>query len=172
MMQTSAAGLEDSGDRAMGHAGRVAARGPGDDLGAQPAGPDRELLDGRGAERVGGAQDHFFAVGDKHLRQLGDARGLAATVHAGHHDDRRAGVGETNRRGGLGQQDFQLFLEKGQDLLFLDDPGVETPADFADQFLRRLDAHIGADQRLEPRFQKRLIHQAALALEDIADIGV
>ena len=55
-MHTSAPGSMRPGDRPVRHAGRVAAAGAGDDLRAQPAGPDRQLLDGGGPERVGGPQ--------------------------------------------------------------------------------------------------------------------
>ena len=56
------AGFDGRGHGPMGHAGRVAPWLARDDLGAQPVGPDGELLDGRGAKRVGRAQHHLLAL--------------------------------------------------------------------------------------------------------------
>ena len=96
--------LDRRGHGAMGHAGRVALGRPGDDLHAQPVGPDRELLDGRGAERVGRAQHDALALRCEHVRQLGDRRGLAGAVDAGHHDHGRPAGGEADRLGRLRHQ--------------------------------------------------------------------
>ena len=52
------AGFDGLLDRPIGDAGRVAAGRAGDDRHAEPIAPDRELLDGRGAERVAGAEEH------------------------------------------------------------------------------------------------------------------
>ncbi len=54
------------------------------DFHADALGPDRQLIDGRGAEGVAGADHHLFV----HLifqqpRQLGDAGGFARAVDAG-----------------------------------------------------------------------------------------
>ena len=58
----------------VGDGGGVGAHLVLDDLDADPLGPDRELVDGRGAERVAGADHHLLV----HLvlqqpRELGDA---------------------------------------------------------------------------------------------------
>ena len=43
-----------------------------------------------------------------------------------------------------------------------DDAGAEAVADFVDDFLRRLDAHVGLDQHLEQFVQEGVVDQAAL----------
>ena len=67
------------------HAGRIAALLILDNLAADPLAPDGQLLDGRGAERVAGGDKDFLALLLESPSQLGDGRGFARTVDAGHH---------------------------------------------------------------------------------------
>ena len=48
-----------------------------------------QLLDGRGAERVGGGEEDLRAAGLEALRELGDRRRLARAVDADDEDDGR-----------------------------------------------------------------------------------
>src|SRR2546423_1388848 len=71
------------------HRGRVAALLAPDHLGADPAGPGGELLGGRRAKGVGGAQDDRVAVRDQYPGDLAAGGGLARAVDADPEQDRR-----------------------------------------------------------------------------------
>ena len=45
-------------------------------------------------------------------------------------------------------------------------------ADLVGDLLRRLDAHVGLDQRLEQLVEERVVDQPPLGLEEVADVGV
>ena len=98
-MQTSIFCFDRLLDRPIGDAGRVGVRLAGDDLRAEPLAPDRELLDGGGAKRVAGAEDHAFALRLKELGELGDRGRFAGAVDAADHDHGRAAGGELDRGG-------------------------------------------------------------------------
>src|SRR3989304_5193282 len=89
--------------------------GPGllpQQLGLQALGPNLELLAGRGAEGVGGAEDDAAAFALPAAGQLGDGGGLAAAVHP----DEESDVGLSGGRGGpvIGgaEQSRELFAQR------------------------------------------------------------
>ncbi len=128
----------------------VAALGPAYGRHADALSPGLQLVGGRGAERVGGTQQHRVAVGDEHAREPADGRGLAGAVDADHEDDARRTVGalrrdravvrRVDRRQQLLAQDRLGALRVG-DALDLD-PGTEA----LDQLLGRRDADVGGQQ--------------------------
>ena len=61
---------------------RIGARSVGNDRDAGTVRPDPELVDRRGAERIGGRQDHAAALGGVPAGQLADRRRLARPVDA------------------------------------------------------------------------------------------
>ncbi len=71
------------------HGRRVAALLALDHFHAESLGPDFQLLDGGGAERVARRQQHALVLIAQVLGDLGDAGGLARAVDARHEDDRR-----------------------------------------------------------------------------------
>ncbi len=69
-------------DGVVADAGRIAAALAGDHLDPGAAGPHLQLLDGRGAERVGRAQQHMAARVGRLLGYLAHGGGLAGAVDA------------------------------------------------------------------------------------------
>ncbi len=87
--------------RAAGHRGveRVVDDGPGirpgrvrHDRDARPVGPDAELVDGSGTERIRGGQNHDLALGYVARRELADRGRLAGAVDADDQHDRRSAL--------------------------------------------------------------------------------
>ena len=80
-----------------------------DDVGAGALAPDFQLLDGGGAEGVGGAEQDAVALGLEAGGEFADGGGLAGAVHAHHQDHggrlRRRAAGPL---GGL--EDFEQML--------------------------------------------------------------
>ena len=72
---------------------RVAALGAAHDLDADPLAPGGQLVDGGGAEGVGGTEHDGAVLGDQDPGQLADGGGLAGAVDADHEDDARLAVG-------------------------------------------------------------------------------
>ena len=58
---------------------------------------------------------------------------------------------------------LSCLLDVLEHFVLLDHAGAEAVADFVDDFLRRLDAHVGLDQHLEQLVQERIVDQPALA---------
>ena len=83
----------------------VAALATPDELDAGPLGPRRQLLGGRGAERVAGGEQHAATGGDLLVGDLADARRLADAVDADEQPDvgpafaRRSAASGRRRRG-------------------------------------------------------------------------
>jgi hypothetical protein len=78
-------------DGVEGDARRVAALGAADGLRADPVAPGLQLVGGRGAEGVGGAEHDRPAVGDEHAGELAAGGRLAGAVDADdEHDGGRA----------------------------------------------------------------------------------
>ena len=77
-------------ERVVDDGARVRARGVGDHRHLGPVRPDPELVDGGGAERVGGGEDDRATFGGVATRELADGRGLAGPVDADDEDHRRA----------------------------------------------------------------------------------
>jgi hypothetical protein len=73
-------------------------------------GPRRQLIDGRGAEGVGGADDDGATEALEVLRELADRRRLADAVHSDDEDDGRA-LGEPERRVELREVLLERLLE-------------------------------------------------------------
>ena len=107
-------------DRLEGDAGRVAALGAADDVDADPLAPGGQLLDGRGAERVGRAEHDAAVLGDQDPGDLADRGGLAGAVHADHEDD--AGL-RRRRRVDL-EPAVHRRVDQGEQLLAEHRPGV------------------------------------------------
>ena len=81
-------------ERVVDHRRWVGARGMGDQRHGDAVGPHAQLVDGRGAERVGGGEEDPRAARLEAIRELGDGRGLARPVDADdEHDGRHAGAG-------------------------------------------------------------------------------
>ena len=70
-----------------GEARGIGAGRPRDDRGADALAPDRQLLDGRGAERVAGREHDRVALARGDGAELADGRGLARAVDADDEDD-------------------------------------------------------------------------------------
>ena len=61
----------------------------GDDRDTGPIGPDTQLVDGGGSERVGGGEDDRPILGDVPAGELADGRRLTRAVDTDHQDDGR-----------------------------------------------------------------------------------
>ena len=128
-------------DRVVGDRGRVAAALAAHELGAGALRPDLELLLGRCAEGVGGADGDRAAVLAELLRELADRRRLAGAVDADDEDHRRAGRERQRRR--RPEQRRDLLGERLREVAHIL-AGLEP----RDELGRRLDADVGAEQRL------------------------
>ncbi len=119
-----------------------------DDFGSRALAPNFELLDGGGAERIRGAQQHRLALRAKHLRQFADGGGFASAVHAHHHDHFRCALhpGQGLRSGrGQNRQQF-LFKQAFEFIHVLDLPAVRLVAEFFKNFMGGSGAEVGANQ--------------------------
>jgi hypothetical protein len=135
------------------HARRVSAVTIGThDLGTDPVPPRLQLVNGRGAERVGRAEQHALSVTDQDPRQLGARRRLPGPVDANdEHDSGPVAVpGGVQRpvqvRAHLGQQQSP---QQGPDLVGV--PGarhLDLGAQIVDELPGRGDPHVGRDQGL------------------------
>ena len=86
------------GDRIERHGRGIGARLGADEIDVRPLHPDCQLLDGGGAERIGGAHEHRLASRSIPVRELADTGGLAGAVDANDQDhvrprgDHRSGL--------------------------------------------------------------------------------
>ena len=71
--------------------------------------PDAELLDGGGAEGIGGGEHDAVAAFLEEVGELGGGGGLAGAVDADDEDDFRLGR-EGAQRGGIEREDFRDLL--------------------------------------------------------------
>ena len=119
MRTTSALAALGGGHRVEDDGAGVGALLVRDDVGADDLAPGLELLDGGGAERVGGGDDDLLAVLAVGLRELGDARRLAGAVDADDEDD----GGRPSRRRVLLAPDAALLAAglEDADQLFLEE---------------------------------------------------
>src|SRR5690606_32805963 len=125
--------------RVVGDGGGVAAGLVLDDLDAEAVGPDRELVDRGGTERVARAEQHRLALVAEVLAQLGDARRLARAVDADDEDHGRTLGRVANRPVGLRPARGDALLEKRQDFLGLADlAGLPAGADLVAQAVGRV----------------------------------
>jgi hypothetical protein len=80
-------------DGVEGEAGGVGALFARHDLRPDPARPQAQLLDRRGAERIARRQRHLQPVGGEFGGEFADRRRLAGAVDADHQNDERLGAG-------------------------------------------------------------------------------
>ena len=129
------------GDRIEGDRGGIGALRRADEVRPRALGPDLELLVGRGAERVGGADEDRTAVRREPVGELADRRRLARAVHADDEHDTRVLV--DRQRGRLAEQRRDL-LDQGVGEIV----DVAALAQSLDQLVRRGHAHVGGDERV------------------------
>ena len=110
----------------------------------------RELLGGRGAERVGRGEHDAPALVDLALRELGDARGLPDAVHADEHPDarlrRRRGAARGRRRPSSVTSSSRSSASTSLGVAGL--LGLGPLADVLEDLRGRRHADVGEDQRL------------------------
>ena len=109
-----------------------------DDVDAGARAPDFELLDGGGAEGVGGAEQHRAAFGLDIAGEFADGGGLPRPVHADdHHDGRR--LVDALHRTLVGLQDFEqaLLIRLRSSWRIADQLAVHALADPVENFRRR-----------------------------------
>ncbi len=139
------------------------------------------MFDGGRAKGVAGGEQHGFAVGGEEFRQLGDGSRFAGAVDADDEDDRRLLRGEFQGGEGLIRMpdgavgSLEQLLQRpfdGSPQLRHDDGAAEVVGpQFADDFVRRGDAHIGANEAGLERFELGVVENLA-GLEQIAHIGL
>ncbi len=128
-------------DGVVGDGGGIAAPLAADEPCVGALGPDLELLLGRGAERVGGADRDLATALAEALRELADRGRLAGAVDPDDEDHGRL-VRDVERRR-LAEQRGDLLRERGLQL------GQVLPRlEAANQLRRRPDADVGVDERL------------------------
>ena len=128
-------------DGVVGDRGRVGSLRRADEVGLRAVGPDLELLLGRGAPGVGGAEEDGAVVLAQLLRQLPDRRRLAGAVDADDEDDARAG-GQV-QRAGLAEHLGDLLRERAVQV-----GQVVAGLEPAHELGGRADADVALDQRL------------------------
>ena len=151
-------------DRLEGHAGGVAALGAADDLDADALAPGGELVDGRGAERVGRAERDREVLGDEDAGDLADGGGLAGAVDADDEDHARVAVGAGDlERGGpcrcrRARSAPRAAPRAGRRLAALD---PQAGAQLLDQRLGRRDADVGGEEGVLDRLPGVLVELVA-----------
>ena len=155
----------------MGDAGRIAPLRAPDDLGAEPVGPHRELLDGCRPEGVAGPENDALPFAGEDPRELRDRRRLSRSVDAGDQDHGRPGGGHGDSRLGVPQAGEELGADRVEDDLGIDDPGPKALADVGDDRLRGGRAHVGADEDPPQLLEEVLVDEPPLPLEEVADVG-
>ena len=127
----------------------------------QASSPNLKLLVGRGAERIRSAEQGLAVLLEVEVGELGNAGGFAYTVHPHHKNNfwqapRRlfrslAGGGRARLRrisAGAFQEGQDFLLNRGAQLLgFAKLTMIDALAQASQNFLRRLDAQVSADQR-------------------------
>src|SRR5262249_27464543 len=144
------------GQRVESDPGGIGAGGACDDRRTAAATPDVELVDGGGAEGIACGK-HDRATLDAQLgRDLADGRGLARAVDADDQGDERLCFLDSER---LGDWRKNLFHFSGDDGLYLiggDRLVVPAFAYRRGDSRRRLDAEIGANERILDFIEHRL----------------
>ena len=153
--------LSRRGDRIESETGGV---GPGlarHEHSAGAVGPDFELLDGRGAERVAGGKHHAAALIAQSRRKLADRCRLARTVDASDQDDERPFRRIDGKRlGDVGERFLDLAGNHFLDFLGAD-RGVEAAvSEFVGDAAGGLGAQIGPDQFVFDLHDRRLVERA------------
>ena len=122
---------------------------PGNEVQLQTLRPRGDLLVRSGAERVARAEDDGIAFRFEKMRELRRRRRFSGAVHADQRDDLGSvrGIGRKLRlRAGenAGKHATPDFRRRAAVQIFVRGVG---PADFVENFLRRLDAEIRAVKR-------------------------
>ena len=156
--------------RFEGEAGGVGAGRPGDDRNAHALAPDLELLDGRGAEGIAGAEHYALCFGGEASRELADRRGLAGTVDANDHDDvGRACAVDPQRLRDRREHLLDLGGKDGADLLGADFLVKPLARQRLDHVARGVDAEVGFEKQFL-KLLKRFRVELPLG-EDLGDAG-
>jgi hypothetical protein len=151
--------------------GRV---GPGrllDDRDLQALGPERELLDRRGAERVAGAEEDLVALGAQMARELRDRRRLAGAVDPDDQDHGRPGRHLRELALAADQAPEQLLPQEGRHLV----DGLDLPQLVA--LLELLDdrgpgrAEVGRVEHLLELVEERVVEVAPDREEPLQTAG-
>ncbi len=123
---------EDLGGTGFGGGAGVVERGGGvaalpglDDGDVGAGGPDLELLDGGGAEGVGGAEQDGTSLSGEVGGELAGGGGLAGAVDADHHDDLGRRVGMVDGPSDAVEDGFELGFEELLELVAALDSGAE-----------------------------------------------
>src|SRR3954453_14577331 len=156
----------------------VRALGAGDDLAAGALRPAGELLDRRGAERVGRAEhDRLAELALEVPCQLADRRRLARPIDAGEHDHGRLVRQVDPALAGTGDVGEQLLQAAGQRLAALHRAGLGLHLELRDDVGGRPRADVGHDQRFLEALPRRLVERALeerrldLGAERLARLG-
>ena len=145
---------------------------PFDDLDPQPIGPDRELLDGRGAERVAAPSTTFLPC----ERNMCASLAIDVVLPEPLTPTTRITVGplaaKLDRLLRLREDAANLVLHAGQHVLHVNDASAKVGSDPVANATRRAGPHVGLHEDREQLAKKLVIDQPAFALEEIADVGV
>jgi hypothetical protein len=139
------------GHRVEDHRGRIGSFLRADDIDPGPVGPDLQLIDRGGAERVGGADQRLLALFAHLIGEFSDRRRLANTVHTDHEYHSWAEVRLRSLIPGCFGGSFR-FLEHTKHFLLHQFAQTLTAAlAFAhgrDDFRRRRDADVSHQENL------------------------
>jgi len=114
---------------------------------ARARGPGRELLDGRGTERVGRTHDDLLVEIRQVPRELSDCRRLTDAVHT-HHEHDRGSFGEIERRVVRGQPFFDRVAKHPTHFLHLGDAvPFNVSAELIENRVGDLRSEVGGDER-------------------------
>ena len=127
------------------------------------------MLDGGGAKRIGGAEQHAAAFAFQMRGQFADGGGLPRPVDADQHDD-GGRIFHIGQRAIVGLQNFeQIFADQAAQFAGIADQfAVHAFADALQNFVRGADADIGADERVFEFFEKIGVDRFA-AGDDVFD---
>jgi hypothetical protein len=154
-------------DRLIGDTGGIGALFARDHRGAGALTPFLQLVDGRGAEGVGGGDHHLLAVGGKARGELADGRGLARAIYAGNQNDKGPMGGiDCERLGDRREHPFHFGGEQRLDLVAGEFVVVARLADCLDDPRRGLDTEIGFDQQIFERLERCRVELLARQVGD------
>ena len=136
-------------ERVEGEARGVRALRARHHLGADALAPHLELLDRRGAEGVARRQHHLVTLRAQLGAELADGGGLAGAVDPDHqHHKRLLRRVDGERAGHGGQQALHLLGEDRRHRRRIEAASIASRADRLGDARRRVDAEIGAQQRV------------------------
>ena len=138
-----------------------------DDVDAVALGPDLQLLDRRGAEGVGGAEQHAFAFGPVAGGEFTDGGGFARAIHAhDQHDGGRRGRFHDGPFGGFEHAEQMLADEVLDFAGIAHQLAVHPLADVFEDFGDGADADVSGDERIL-QFVKQIAVDLLAAFERI-----